>query len=192
MNDAETGNARSIAASGRVALVIAALLLVYVVSPYFAFWRFTAAIENRDKAALDARVDFAAVRTSLKEQIRARFIKPYADGKRSKADRFTSLVMNLAPSLVDSLVDAYVTPDGLAAIVTDPPHSRDAHALADLQARREHAPAHRSIDWKKVRYAFFTGPTSFMVDLDGAKLRFGFTGVGWRLREVDLPLDDAG
>jgi len=42
-----------------------------------------------------------------------------------------------------------------------------------------------------VKYAFFTGPRSFVVDRDGIKLRFHFIGQGWLLYDVDLGLTDA-
>jgi hypothetical protein len=41
-----------------------------------------------------------------------------------------------------------------------------------------------------VKYAFFTGPRSFVVDRDGIKLRFHFTASGWQLHDLDLGLTD--
>src|SRR5437667_537355 len=40
-----------------LALICVVLLLVYGVSPYFSFWRFTVALRAGDSAALSARVD---------------------------------------------------------------------------------------------------------------------------------------
>jgi DUF2939 family protein/uncharacterized protein DUF4339 len=47
------------------------------------------------------------------------------------------------------------------------------------------------IEWSKVRYAFFSSPMRFLVDIDGTKLHFGFSGFGWRLKKLDVPLNES-
>jgi hypothetical protein len=87
------------------------LLLVYGASPYFSFWRFTAALRSSDSAALISRMDFPAIRASLKEQLVARFTQGATGHKRWN---------NLGPILIDQIVDAYVTPEGIAALISNP------------------------------------------------------------------------
>jgi hypothetical protein len=149
-------------------------LLVYGGSPYFSFWRFTVAIKSGDAAAISSRVDFPAVRASLKRQLTARFA-----GKTSSHKRWS----NLGPTLIDAIVDAYVTPEGIAAFLSNP------EALKNLKAPREfHFELGKNENWSKVKYAFFTGARSFVVDRDGIKLRFYFTASGWQLYDLDLGL----
>jgi len=153
------------------------VLLTYGASPYFSFWRFTSAIRSRDAAAISARVDFPAVRASLKRQLVARFANQTSSHKRR---------INLGPTLIDAIIDAYVTPEGVAALLSNP------EALKNLKAPREfHFELGKNEDLSKVKYAFFTGPRSFVVDRDGIKLRFHFTGSGWQLYGVELGLTDA-
>jgi hypothetical protein len=155
-----------------VALGCVVLLLIYGGSPYFSFWRFTAAVRSGDSAAINARVDFPAVRASLKKQLVARFVHPIAAHKRWA---------NLGPTLIDAIVDAYATPDGIAALISNP------GALKNLQNPRQFRfSSGKPEDWSKVKYAFFTGPRSFVVDREGIKLRFRFTGLGWQLNDLDL------
>jgi hypothetical protein len=153
-------------------LICVVLLLVYGASPYFSFWRFTVALRSGDTVALNAQVDFPAVRESLKKQLVARFSRAATSHKRWN---------KLGPTLIDALVDAYATPDGLAALLADPT------ALRDLQPPQQ-APTGKGVNWSKVRYAFFTSPRAFVVDREGIKLRFRFTGLRWRLNELDLGL----
>src|SRR3712207_1152633 len=110
---------------GRRLLAVAiALLLAYVASPYVSLWFFSRAIKANDRAALESHVDFPAVRQSLKEELRGRLPQD-----RAKAnDTMSGLVARLAPSLIDQLVDAFVTPEGLVALITDPAIARDAKA----------------------------------------------------------------
>jgi hypothetical protein len=159
-----------------VVIICIVVLLVYGVSPYFSFWRFTAAVQSRDAAAISARVDFPAVRASLKKQLVARFARHTSSHKRWS---------NLGPTLIDAMIDAYVTPDGIAALLSNP------EALKNLKAPREfHFEPGKNVNLSKVKYAFFTGPRSFVVDRDGIKLRFYFTASGWQLHDLDLGLTE--
>ena len=155
-------------------IICVVLLLTYGASPYFSFWQFTAAVRSRDAAAISARVDFPAVRASLKRQLVARFANQTSSHKRWS---------NLGPTLIDAIIDAYVTPEGIAALLSNP------EALKNLKAPREfHFEFGKNEDLSKVKYAFFTGPRSFVVDRDGIKLRFHFTASGWQLHDLDLGL----
>lgn len=189
--------------------VVAAILL-YVASPYYAFWRFTAALRAHDSTELNERVDFPSLRKSMKEQLNAKIgsLRPQ-NPKRQKT--FDTLADAFGAQLVDSLVDAYLTPEGLAAFIENPklpgaPVSSPAPAAptngsadapvpptpAPLIAAETNAPTsalERHIDWSRVHYAFFTGARDFLVDVDGTKLRFHSHGLlFWRLRSVELDL----
>src|SRR5438445_6764734 len=94
-----------------VALACVVLLILYGASPYFSFWRFTVAIRSGDSAAISSRVDFPAVRASLKKQLVSRFVHASAGHKRWA---------NLGPTLIDAIIDAYATPEGIAALVSNP------------------------------------------------------------------------
>ncbi len=156
-------------------IICVILLLVYGASPYVSFWRFRAAVQSRDAAAISSRVDFPAVRASLKRQLVARFANQ-SSHKRG---------ISLGPTLIDAIIDAYITPEGIAALLSNP------EALKNLKAPREfHFELGKNEDWSKVKYAFFTGPRSFVVDRDGIKLMFHFTGSGWQLHDLDLGLTD--
>jgi hypothetical protein len=157
-----------------IALVCFVLLLIYGVSPYFSFWRLTKALRSGDSAAVSSHVDFPAVQASLKKQLVARFAGATAGHKRWG---------NLGPTLIDAIVDAYATPDGIAALLSNP------GALKDLQSPRQFRfSSGKPQDLSKVKYAFFTGPRSFVVEREGIKLRFRFTGLGWQLNDLDLGL----
>jgi hypothetical protein len=169
-----------------VVIICVVLLLAYGASPYFSFWRFTGALRSGDSAALNARVDFPAVRQSLKKQLVAYFSPEKTGEKHIKNKRLAGLVTALRPTLIDALVDAYVTPDGLAALIADP------NAVKGMRAPQAAPQSHtfKSVDWSKVRYAFFTSPRVFVVNREGIKLRFRFTGFGWRLNKLDLGLGE--
>ena len=160
-----------------IALVCIVLLLVYGASPYFSVWRFTVAIRSGDSAAINSRVDFPAVRASLKKQLIARFAQAPTGHKRW---------FNIGPTLIDAIVEAYATPEGIAALVSNP------GALKNLQAPHQfHLSTGKNGESLKLQHAFFTGPRTFVLEHEGIKLRFRFKGLGWQLEDIDLGLVSA-
>ena len=122
-------------------------------------------------------MDFPAIRASLKKQLVARFAQPTTTHKWWG---------NLGPTLIDAIVDAYVTPEGIAALIANP------EVLKSLKHPQQFRfPAAKAADWSKVKHAFFTGPRTFAVDREGIGLRFRFKGWGWKLYDLDLGLDAA-
>jgi hypothetical protein len=159
-----------------VAFICVVLLLVYAVSPYFSFWRFTTALRSGDSAAVSSRIDFPAVRASLKKQLVARFARATTGHKRWS---------NLGPTLIDTIVDTCATPEGIAALLSNP------GVLKSLQTPRQFKlSTGKGEDWSKIKYAFFTGPRTFVVEREGIKLRFRFKGLSWQLNDLDLGLGE--
>ena len=158
-------------------LICVFLLLIYGASPYFSFWRFSAALRSGDSAALSSRMDFPAIRASLKKQLVARFTRGTTGHK---------WLNDLGPTLIDAIVEAYVTPEGIAALISNP------EVLKSLKRPQQFRfPTGKAEDWSKVKHAFFAGTRTFVVEREGIKLRFRFTGLGWTLYELDLGLGEA-
>jgi hypothetical protein len=175
-----------------VGLIVA--IALYLASPYYAFWRFTVALRAHDATELNERVDFLSLRKSIKQQLNAKIgsLRPQ-NPKRQKT--FDTLADAFGSQLIDSLVDAYLTPDGLAALLANPklaasPDASVAPSAAPLIAPESTALPERHIDWSRVHYAFFTGARDFLVDTNGTKLRFHLQGLHWRLRSAELDLSN--
>lgn len=103
-----------------VGAIVAILVLVagiYIGSPYWAVHSLkTAAIEaNTDK--LDAAVDFPSVRESLKSQFSAALMTKMTTDPEMKGNPFAGLGAMLVPAMVNRMVDAFVTPEGMAAMI---------------------------------------------------------------------------
>jgi hypothetical protein len=187
----QAGNLTSRTKRGPLRYIIAALvalLLAYLASPYISFWRFTKVLRAKDRAALESRVDFRSVRESLKEQLRAKV--PKRDEAEGKRDAFAGMVERLAPALIDQLVDAFITPDGLISLISDPEVAKQAKAKDPSALTRVGKATAKELGWTDVNYAFFTGPRDFLIDVHGTKLRYRFSKFRWILKKVELPLDD--
>ena len=182
------------------------LAALYLVSPYYSFWRFTQALKAGDQQRFEKMVDFRSVRESLKKQLRAKLAETRAKDPKpaeepERDNPLLALSDQFAPRLIDTLVDAYVTPAGLAALLADvkngdtagaaaegdpnaPADPRNPGAITQSEAVRER------LGWSTVRYAFFTGARDFLIDVDGTKLRFRFSKGRWILKTVEPELGD--
>lgn len=178
-----------------IALVV--ILALYVVSPYYSFWRFTEALKAGDQKKFESMVDFRAVRESLKTQLKAKL----AEGRANQPKQEKSLLGlsdQFAPRLIDTLVDAYVTPSGLAALLADAKNVNAARSAADGNPEAAPNPGavappqdvRDKLGFSSVRYAFFTGARDFLIDVDGTKLRFRFSKFRWTLKTIEPELGD--
>lgn len=92
-------------------------LAAYAGSPFLAAHDFVEAARSADADKLEASVDFSSVREALKSQLNAKFTQKALTDPEMKGNPFVGLGMMLVPAVVDKVVDAYVTPQGIAAIV---------------------------------------------------------------------------
>jgi len=106
-------NSRILLAS---AILLAALLAAwYFLSPFLLLRSLSTAVKNDDRDAIATDVDFPAVRDGLKQQLDS-YIETRVAGPR-KRDPFARLLLSLAPSIGGQVIDAVVTPDGVATIL---------------------------------------------------------------------------
>jgi hypothetical protein len=114
-----TGSARrSVLISLIVIVVLAALAFVYA-SPYITLDRLKRAADARDAATVNQYVDFPAFRESLKEQLGDLLRRRV--GAESHGNPLAALGAMIGVALIGPLVDAYATPDGVAALLNGMP-----------------------------------------------------------------------
>ncbi|HVF73085.1 MAG TPA: DUF2939 domain-containing protein [Chthoniobacterales bacterium] len=171
---------------GLVVAIAVVVLLLYAAAPYYSVWRFGEALRAHDMDAIAARVDFGDVRGSLKQQIRDHFEGVLKKNASNQNDLVAQFLTAAANDPLGQLIDMYITPEGLAALIADPNPIRNASSISALPSLAE---SPRPVDWSIARRAFFTGPREFTLDHEGIKLRFRLDGKGWRLHEVDLELE---
>src|SRR5947207_15475198 len=114
---------------GTLIAILVAFVLFYVASPYYSVWRFSQALRAHDMNAISDRVDFNAVRGSLKQQIRDHFLGVL---KKKKKDRLAQFLAANGGDPLDEIIDAYITPEGLAAIISDPAPIKNASSMSSL------------------------------------------------------------
>nr|WP_175111622.1 DUF2939 domain-containing protein [Paraburkholderia solisilvae] len=99
-------------------VVLVALAFVYA-SPYIALDRLKRAADARDAATVNQYVDFPSLRESLKEQLGG-LLKRRLDAE-SHGNPLAALGAMIGVALIGPWVDAYATPDGVAALLNGMP-----------------------------------------------------------------------
>lgn len=165
-----------------------ALFAMYMAAgPYITIYQMRSAAEQRDGEALAEHIEFPSVRQSLKEQMNALVLGQITGGSGKKVDGAKVLGTALTVRLLEEAIDAWVTPSGIASLMTgeDPqgPEARSGQNIDDPQAKaRSHSSmSYMSIDKFVVRYD----------DEDGreVKLVLRRRGLGWKMTEVIIPLE---
>ncbi|MFO7542254.1 MAG: DUF2939 domain-containing protein [Thiobacillus sp.] len=98
-----------------VAIVFAVFSTWFYFTPHLAVSSMRFAVETKDAAKLSGYVDFPAIKASVKASINARLASEIA--KEQKGNPFAALGAALAASFINPMVDALVTPEGLAMMM---------------------------------------------------------------------------
>ncbi|WP_240659014.1 DUF2939 domain-containing protein [Paraburkholderia kururiensis] len=88
-------------------------------SPYIVLDRLKRAADARDAETVNAYVDYPALRVSLKQQVTELLMRRIDAQKHGNP--FAVIGALIGASLIGPLVDAYATPDGVAAILNGMP-----------------------------------------------------------------------
>ncbi|PQV50940.1 DUF2939 domain-containing protein [Paraburkholderia sp. BL21I4N1] len=101
-----------------VIVVIAALGFTYA-SPYLALNNLKRAADARDAQTVNQYVDFPALRESLKQQVTGLLTRRL--DVQSNGNPLAAIGAMIGVALIGPLVDAYATPDGVAALLNGMP-----------------------------------------------------------------------
>lgn len=158
--------------------VIGALLgvaVAYVVYPYVTLYRLGQAIRHGDASSLETMVDWPAVREGIKEDICDLVIDESEEAKTGT--QLPPFGAGFVRGIAANAVNARVTPEALMAVAAQAPEERPDPKGSAVQ----------------VSWAFFAGPTVFLVDLrapgqvSAIRLQMKLRSGSWRVTRVWLP-----
>jgi len=165
----------------RLFLLLLILAVAYVAYPFLTLYWTDTALMNNDKASLEQLVDFPKLRADIQADAKGQVMAKAGQiaEKRPILGAFGEVLSKLfAPDLVDSTVESLVTPEGLLEAPVVVEHRRTGEGFADF-----------------VKWAFFSSPTTFTVDLKdpdrpdsptvGAVM--ALEGLRWRVVGANLP-----
>jgi len=157
-------------------LVIIGGLAWHLVSPLYSMSQLREAALAGDEAELTERVDFPALRESLKSELRARLEAEAERGAMSN-DPFAAMGSALVMGMIEPMVDTIVSAKGIKSLV--------AFGQFDTRGGRS---GQDKLKWTIERDSFdrvLASPSAGSGD-EGLSLVFDRDGLGWKLVGVDL------
>lgn len=117
-----------------LALLVGVLMLAYAwFSPYLALWGIQQAIQRNNPSALERYIDFPQVRESLKADLNRMMVEQLSKDTTG----FGALGLLFVAPLIDHIVSAIITPEGLASIGTgQEPQAGNLEAVRDWRLKR--------------------------------------------------------
>jgi Protein of unknown function (DUF2939) len=158
--------------------LIGALLvagLTYGSYPYVTLYRLGQAIRSGDAAGLQTLVDWPSVREGIKEDICDLVIDEPQQAQEDDVG-LPPFGAGFVRGIATNAIDRRVTPEALVAAVQVPDANETAHGAA-----------------VQINWAFFAGPSSFLVDLstpgqaEPIRLQMDLRNGAWQVTRVWLP-----
>ncbi|WP_230686108.1 DUF2939 domain-containing protein, partial [Burkholderia gladioli] len=106
-----------------LALLVLATIVYAYASPYLALRELKQAVDTRDAEAISRHVDYPALRVSLKQQLTEELMRRIDLQRHNNPLAMLGAVIGSA--LIGPLVDAYATPEGVAALLSGLPPKAD-------------------------------------------------------------------
>jgi hypothetical protein len=193
---------------GRLLLVTVSLALAYALWPVQAALEIREAVIAGDAETLNRKVEWEAVRASLKTSISSETIaRLMADPDAPKPTLWQRVKAAVAPSVADTIIERYVTPQNLPVLLgyrrlyqgtvrstlglKEPPSVLEGTWLAGSAFDRF------ASFWTRLRHAVFVSPTRFVLEVED-KYRPGrnFIGtlelIGWEWKLTGLTVTGSG
>jgi len=133
-----------------------------------------------DKDELRERVDFPAIRESLKSQMRAMMV---AEMAKEKDNPFAAMGMAFAGAIIDPMIDGVVSPDGIKVMVESGKMKDPDKPVADQTKGEE-------TEWTIERRGLdrFTAHPKVRAGEKVPTLVFKRDGLGWDLVDIEAPV----
>ena len=148
----------------------------YAASPWYAMRQLREAAVEGNADDLEERIDFPSVREALKADLSARMA---AEMMKQDQRGFGALGSAFAMGFLNTMVDALITPQGMAAMIKQGKLERPNEAPSNAEP----------VDWIVERDGFDrfrATPDAPEVD-NPPSLVFERDGLGWKLVELDIP-----
>lgn len=170
-------------------LISLGVVVAYAAYPYWSLYRLEEALEAGDESSLKHYVDWPAVRSGLKEDLSAMLSRETGraiasgDGEQALGGMLASTIAN---AMLEPLINALVTPEGLAAMIREGRTKAGAPTSGGQSNGRDRGLSER------LSFAFFTGPATFeaVFETEEGEDVVGvmqLNGLRWQLVRLRLP-----
>jgi len=169
-------------------LAIAALAW-FIGSPYVTAYQMKSAADARDDEALSAHIDYPAVRQSFKDQLNGTMSKEIIG--QAGDNPLGAIGAAFGGMVIDGMVDAFVTPAGVAKMMKGQSPKAAARPDSSGKAPSESAAEEPAFDDAKLTYNAWDKFSITMLNDSREVSQFILRrrGIGWKLTEIIIPTD---
>jgi len=181
-------------AIGMVSVIIVLGGAGFYATPYFAYRNMRIAAENKDTETLNNYVDYKSLKESLKANLNDKISREA--GSKKGEDAMEKLGAAIASAFINPMIDAFVTPDGLAMIVRGSiPDRKKAKRPSEKKTEDGAEKKSSRNDPEMETSMYYENANNFVVAFkekgaaeDQVRLVFKRDGiVSWKLCAMDLP-----
>jgi hypothetical protein len=167
-----------------VGLVFALVIGYAAAGPYLTVSAIKTAIVEQDSEKLSENIEFPILRQNLKDQLKATMMKNITT--ELKDNPFAALAVGFATNMVDGIVDSFVTPSGLAALMEGKKPLKDSSEGSTPKPNKESLLKNASFSYDSMSKFSIWVPND-----KGEKARFVLQryGLSWKLVNIIIPLD---
>jgi hypothetical protein len=175
--------------TGRILVALILVGAIYFFSPYVALYRLAQAIDAKDVAAIEQRVNFPAVRISLAKQLIPAYLVAAGRASELKGTRGQAVV-GIGATIADPLIARYLSPAALAELLDDPRlgagKPRAGGGGVGLTSLREAWLLFVTAQSRGFRAISFALPVDRPTG-EQFRLQLRIRNFGWRLVGIELP-----
>lgn len=170
-------------------LIAAVIVLIggyYYASPYIVLNSIKSAAQAGDSEKVSAYIDYPSVRQSFKDQMNAYIVKDMAS---KETNGWEALGAMMATTMVDKMVDAVVTPEGMTLILQGKnlkDNVKDSVQQEESSIQDEHQPDYKS---------GYTSLNDFEIVVKDqgkakqVKVLMVRNGLSWKINKIVVPLN---
>lgn len=181
--------------------ILGLVLGYYMASPYIVLYQIKQAIQAKDAEKVSRYIDYPSVRQSVKDQMNAMMMQEMSQMSNRNTGGFEQLGALFATTMVDKMVDGYVTPHGLEKALAGKdmtPMGNDS--VSNQGEQTDTHPNDFSNFGENVKTETdYTAMNEFQVSFYGKdpndtepplEFKMKRDGLSWRVIEVKLPLPE--
>lgn len=172
-----------------IGVLIAILVVIcgyLYATPYIALNSIKKAAQAGDSDTVSKYIDYPSVRQSFKDQMNAMMMKEMVN---QEDGGFAALSTMLASTMVDKMIDGFVTPEGMTMMMKgkdlkDAAQSSEANSTSETKEENQAE--------YKTRYTSFSDFEVVIQDPNDSKavtVKMVRDGLSWKIHKIAVPMD---
>lgn len=173
-----------------IGVIIAIVVLVggyFYASPYLVLNSIKSAAQAGDSEKVSAYIDYLSVRQSFKDQMNAHMVKEMVS---KETDGWEALGSMIATTMVDKMVDAVVTPEGMTLMFQGKDFKQSLESHTDESSDQSSSKAEMQYSTRYLSMSLFEATLKNSGNGKELKVIMERDGLSWKVKKLVFPISD--